>query len=136
MKLEILAVGSPKFPRFIIANDQGDVFDGTSFTNDRDQAILYAEDQAVALQHNILQEAMFKGCPLQEFVVPLNIRVRAAGRYTKEELEECLERMVSIIIDQEKAASPFQESMVQLDVTWRAMQEKGPAKADHNQPRG
>ena len=49
MKLEVQAVGNPKFPRYIIVNDKGEVFDGTGFNQDRQKATLYVEGQEIAV---------------------------------------------------------------------------------------
>lgn len=129
-KLEIQPVGNPEYPRFLIANDQGEVFDGTSFTKDWNQATIFNKGQAVALQYNALQEAMCKDWPIREFTVPLNIRVRSGSSFSKKELEEYLERATSIFLDFEKGTGPVENSMVQLAVTWREMKEKAPAEAE------
>ena len=128
MKLQIEPVGPPEFPRLIITRSDGQVFDGTGFTSDRERAILYAEGQEVALQFNALQDAMYKDCSIHEFVVPLNIRVRSAQPFSQAALEEYLERAVSIMIDQDKGTGPVEQSMVQLDVTWREMRDRHAAE--------
>jgi len=131
VKLHIQAVGNPGFPRFIITTDQGDVFDGTGWTKDRSRAALFSESVAVAVQFNALQEAMYQHCPLREFTVPLNIRVRSAHPFSKKSLEEYLERATRIMLDHDKCGTgPVEDSMVQLEVTWAAMQEKTPAEAE------
>lgn len=119
MKLQIQPVGNPEFPRLIIARSDGQVFDGTGFTSDRDRAILYAEGQEVAVQFNALQDAMYRDWAIQDFVVPLHIRVRSAQPFSQAALEEYLERAVAIMIDTDKGDGPTPESVVQLDVTWR-----------------
>ncbi len=125
MKLEIHPVGNPKFPRFVIANDQGEVFDGDGWNKDQNRAILYAEGQEVARQFNALQEAMHRDWPIREFAVTLNVRVRSAHPFTQRELEDYLERAVAIMLDHDKGTGPTPNSMVQLDVTWREMKERG-----------
>ncbi len=123
MQLEIQVVGNTKFPRFVIARSDGQVFDGRGWNTDRSKAILYNESMAVALQYNALQDTMCKDWPIQEFTVPLNIRVRSAQPFSQAELEEFLEKAVAILIDQDKGTGPTPYSMVQLDVTWREIQE-------------
>lgn len=125
MKLEIHPVGNPQFLRFVITNDQGEVFDGDGWNTDQNRAILYAEGQEVARQFNALQDAMYRDCLLREFAVTLNIRVRSTQPFTQKELEDYLERAVAIMLDHDKDTGPTPNSMVQLDVTWREMKEKG-----------
>jgi hypothetical protein len=124
VKLEIHPVGNEKYPRFIIARSDGKVFDGTGWNEDRGRAILFTEGQAVALQFNALQEAMYKEWPLREFTVSLNIRVRSGSSFSKKELEDYLERATSILLDHDKGTGPVPNSMVQLDVTWARLVEK------------
>jgi hypothetical protein len=128
MKLEIQAIGNPEFSRFIITNDQGEVFDGSGWNNDRSQAALFNQSQAVAVQYNALQDQMYEGCPLREFTVPLNIRVRSAAPFTQKQLEEYLEQVTSIFLDHEKGTGPVEDSMVQLGVTWAGLKEKADSK--------
>ena len=125
MKLEIHPVGNPQFPRFIIANDQGEVFDGDGWNKDQNRAVLYSEGQEVARQFNALQEAMYRDWSIREFGVTLNIRVRSAQPFTQKELEDYLEWAVAIMLDHDKGTGPTPNSMVQLDVTWAEMKEKG-----------
>lgn len=128
MKLQIEPVGNPEFPRFIISRSDEQVFDGAGWNPDRGRAAMYSEGQHVALAFNALQEEMYRKWPIQEFVVPLNIRVRSAHPFSKEALEEYLERAVSIFLDQEKGDGPVENSVVQLDVTWREMRQRHAAK--------
>lgn len=123
-KLEIQTVGKPEFPRFIIATNDGEVFDGSGWNMDRNEAALFTCGQTVAVAFNALQEQMYLECPLREFTVPLNIRVRSAAPFTQNELEEYLERATTIFLDFEKGSGPVDESIVQLAVTWREMKEK------------
>jgi hypothetical protein len=125
MKLEIHPVGTPQFPRFVIANDQGEVFDGDGWNKDQNRAMLYSEGPDVALAFNALQETMFKDCTLRKFAVTLNVRVRSAQPFTQKELEDYLERAVAIMLDHDKGTGPTPNSMVQLDVIWAEMKEKG-----------
>jgi hypothetical protein len=125
MQLEIRPVGNPQFPRFVIANNQGEVFDGGGWNKDQDRAMLYSEGQDVALAFNALQKAMFRDCTLREFAVTLNVRVRSAQPFTQKELEGYLERAVAIMLDHDKGTGPTPNSMVQLDVTWAEMKERG-----------
>jgi hypothetical protein len=67
MKLEIHPVGNPQFVRFVIANDQGEVFDGAGWNKDQNRAMVYNEGQEVARQFNALQERLYEKCPLREF---------------------------------------------------------------------
>jgi hypothetical protein len=125
MKLEIHSVGNPQFLRFVIANDQGEVFDGDGWNKDQNRAMLYSEGREVAVQYNALQERLYETCSLREFAVTLNIRVRSEESFTQKELEDYLERAVAIMLDHEKGTGPTPNSMVQLDVTWAEMKEKG-----------
>lgn len=124
VRLEIQPMGTPEFPRFIIATSDGEVFDGTGWTRDRNRAVLFSEGRDVALAFNALQEAQFKDMPLTEFSVTLNVRVRAGEPFTKEQLAEYLERATCIMLDHDKGTGPVENSMVQLDVTWAALREK------------
>jgi hypothetical protein len=124
VRLEIQAVGTNDYPRFIIVRSDGQVFDGTGWTQDRSRAVWFNEGVALALQFNALQEAMFKNMPLVEFTVALNIRVRAGEPFTKQQLAEYLERATSIMLDHDKGTGPVKNSMVQLDVTWAGLAEK------------
>lgn len=133
MKLHIEPVGNPEFPRFLISRSDGQVFDGTGWNPDSGRAAIFNESQAVACQYNALQEEMCRGWVLQEFVVPLNIRVRSAQPFPKEALEEYLERAISIFLDQDKGDGPVENSMVQLDVTWRQLQERHAAEGTKKQ---
>lgn len=87
-RLEIVPVGSPNFPRFIIQDSGGRVFDGEKMVADRKKAVVFVEGQSVALAYNALQESPFKNMPLTEFTVALNIRVRAGETFTKRQLAE------------------------------------------------
>ena len=127
-KLEIQTVGKPDFPRFIIATGDAEVFDGTGFTTDQNQAVLFTEGQAVAVQFNALQEQMYQDFPLREFTVTLNIRVRSAAPFTQQELEQYMEGATRIFLNHEKGTGPGEESMVQLGVTWREMHEKAESR--------
>ena len=124
MRLEIIPVGNAEFPRFIIQDTGGLVFDGEKMVSDRTKAVVFSEGQQVAVTFNALQEAQYKNMPLVEFVVPLNIRVRAGERFTKEQLAEYLESACCIMLDFDKGTGPVEESMVQLDVAWAALREK------------
>jgi len=124
MRLEIMPVGNAEFPRFIIQDTGGLVFDGEKMVSDRMKAVVFSEGQQVAVTFNALQEAQFKNMPLVEFVVPLNIRVRAGEPFTKQQLAEYLERATSIMLDHEKGTGPVETSMVQLDIVWAGLVEK------------
>jgi hypothetical protein len=39
MRLEIQPVGTAKYPRYIIATSNGEVFDGTGWNRDRNRAV-------------------------------------------------------------------------------------------------
>lgn len=123
MKLEIQSTGNPQFPRFLIANDNGEVWDGTAWTLNRDKAILFTEGQTVARQFRELEEAQAAHLPLHEFGVTLNIRVRSPRPVSQEELANYLEKTVSILIDRSKGDGEF-DGVVQMDVTWKEMKEK------------
>lgn len=123
-RLEIIPVGSLEFPRFIIQDTGGRVFDGEKMVSDRKKAVLFSEGQDVAFTFNALQDAMFKDCPLTEFTVALNIRVRAGEQFTKQQLAEYLENACCIMLDFDKGTGPVEQSMVQLDVTWAGLVEK------------
>jgi hypothetical protein len=123
-RLEIIPVGNAEFPRFIIQNTGGRVFDGEKMVSDRNKAMVFAEGRDIALAFNALQDAMFKDCPLTEFTVALNIRVRAGEPFTKQQLAEYLERACCIMLDHDKGTGPVEDSMVQLDVTWAGLVEK------------
>ncbi len=123
-RLEIIPVGNAEFPRFIIQDTDGRVFDGEKMVSDCMKAALFSEGQSVATAYNALQDAMFKDSPLTEFTVALNIRVRAGGPFTKQQLAEYLEGACCIMLDHDKGTGPVEESMVQLDVTWAGLVEK------------
>ena len=127
-RLEIIPVGSPEFPRFIIQDTSGRVFDGEKMVSGCTKAALFSEGQGVATAYNALQDAMFKDCPLTEFTVALNIRVRAGEPFTKEQLAEYLERATSIMLDHEKGTGSVELNMVQLDVIWAGLVEKTASK--------
>jgi hypothetical protein len=133
VRLEIQTVGTHKFPRFIIARSDGQVFDGTGWNRDRGRAALFNEGQDCARTFNALQEAQFKGMTLTEFSVTLNVRVRAGEPFTKEQLAEYLERATCIMLDHDKGTGPVENSMVQLDVTWREMTERYAAEGPKKQ---
>jgi hypothetical protein len=122
--LEIIPVGNPKYPRFLIQDTSGSVFDGEKMVADRTQAALFAEGQDVATAFNALQEAQFKKMPLTEYSVTLNVRVRSGEPFTKEQLAEYLERATCIMLDHDKGTGPVEQSMVQLDVVWAGLTEK------------
>jgi len=122
--LEIIPVGNENFPRFIIQDTGGRVFDGEKMVSDRMKAVLFSEGRDVALAYNALQEAQFKNMPLTEFTVTMNVRVRAGKLFTKEQLAEYLERACCIMLDHDKGTGPVENSMVQLDVTWAGLVEK------------
>jgi hypothetical protein len=128
MKLEIQAIGNPKFPRYVIVKDTGEVFDGTGWNKDRKKAVVYVNGQELAVQFRSLEETMHNHLPKREFWVTLNIMVRADGEYTREELASYLESAVAILLDHAKGTGPIPDSLAQLSVTWTNMREKGVPK--------
>ena len=125
MKLEIQAIGNPRFPRFIIVNDKNEVFDGTSWNEDAQRAVLYVEGQEIAVQFRALEEAIYESLPLREFRVTMNIRVRSGQDFTNGDLAAYLERAACILLDHAKGTGPVESSHVQLDVTWDGITEAG-----------
>ena len=123
MRLEIQAVGNPVFPRFIIANDQGEVYDGTAWNTDRKKAVLYANGQELAVQFRSLEEACHNHLPLREFAVTLNVTVRADQPFTEADLALYLERAACILLDHAKGTGPTENSLVQCSVSWDKLKE-------------
>lgn len=124
MKLEIQATGgNPKYPRYIIVKDTGEVFDGAGWNKDRNKAVMYVEGQEIAVQFRNLEETLHNHLPLREFKVTLNVSVRAEESFTKEELASYLERAVAILLDHSKGTGPTENSLVQCSVTWDKLRE-------------
>lgn len=133
MKLEIQAVGNPKFPRYIIVNDKGEVHDGTGWNKDRKRAERYAEGQHLATAFSALEQAMYDHLPLRQFTVALNVSVRAEESFTKADLAAYLASATCIFLDHAKGTGPTENSLVQLNVIWNELKEtvsKGDTKTE------
>ena len=125
MKLEIQAVGNPKFPRYIIVNDHGEVHDGTGWNKDRKRAERYAEGQHLATAFSALEEAVYNHLPLRQFTVNINVSVRAEEPFTKADVTAYLASATCIFLDHAKGTGPTENSLVQLNVAWNEMRENG-----------
>jgi hypothetical protein len=126
-KLEIVSVGSAEFPRLIIRDDAGQVFDGHQMVADATKAMVFIAGQDIAFAFNAVQESLYEKYPLREFTVAMTVRVRAREPFTMQQLAQYLEQVTSIYMDQEKGLGPVEDSMVQLGVVWAGLQEKTPA---------
>ena len=124
MKLEIQAVGNPKFPRYIILNDKGEVHDGTGWSKDRKRAEIYAEGQHLATAFSALEEAAYNHLPLRQFTVNINVSVWADQDFTKMDLTAYLQSATCLFLDHAKGTGPTENSLVQLNVAWNEMKEK------------
>jgi hypothetical protein len=125
-KLEIVPIGGDEFPRLVIKDDAGHVFDGKQMVADASKALVFISGQDIAFAFNAIQELLYEKYPLREFTVAMTVRVRAKETFTKQRLAEYLELVTSIYMDHEKGTGPVEDSTVQLGVVWAGLEEKKP----------
>jgi hypothetical protein len=118
-KMAIKLSGRTQWPRFVITDGDGRFWDGQAWTDKRQQARLYTDDQEMAMAFRELEADQFKDKKLRMFAATINVQVRADQDIDIKALRDYLRRAVWILIDQDRCGTgPVPESLVQIDVCW------------------
>jgi hypothetical protein len=85
MKLKVEQVGNPKYPRYVLALENGCYFDGTGWTPNKKKAIRYASLPVIKEDWKQLQGEMEKG--LIELVGTVVVRITGTKELTAQQIE-------------------------------------------------
>lgn len=86
MKITVEQVGNPKYPRYVLALENGCFYSGTGWTSDKRKAIRYASLPVIKDEWKKLEAEMQPGLTILEAKIRLTIK--AENELTKEEIEK------------------------------------------------
>ena len=131
-KIAVEKTGGRRWPRYLLADQDGRFWTGNGWSADRRRALLFAAWNGVSHEYRRIEEQQWQAVRFRDFQAVMSIRVWSETAFSLKELRDYLHVACAIYMDVDrKDSGPVPESMVRVELDWAKLDEK-PAQ-DHQE---
>lgn len=117
-RIGVVMLGGPGWPRYAFLDEQGRYWTGTGWSADVKLAMLFAGEQAAAVEYERVIGLVRAGQKIEEYTARVTVRVVGDQQYDLIRLKEYLSAGCRLHLDPDDLEGPIPDAAVTVEIEW------------------